>query len=235
MDSGRSPMIKMACMLIILSVRLGVVCTPQSQRVDDNQMSSSDIVAVVIKTLESRGRSGSLIYRGSCTPSGGIKDSFKVAAIKGENSALETLHAAFKNDSTLTVKEDASGLIQIIGGNVQTDLLQLKLHKVAFKGEGDPRNAVNKLLANPEIKGYMQANHIKFITLIDGLIPPPSGARLSATLKDATLSQALDQIVQSFPGVWIYGECGIERGERHVYILFHEFSARPPVGTLSNR
>src|SRR5579864_9846258 len=196
-------MLKIVCIILSGSVILGNACATRAQRTDSNQMNSSDIVRTVIKTLERSGRSGSLIYRGSCSPSGGIKDSFKVGAVKGDRPAFEALHAAFKGDSTLSLNEDAAGLMRILGGHVQTDLLQLKLQKVTFEGEADPRDAIDKLLASSEVTGYMRANHIKFITLLDGLIPPPSGVHLNATLEHTSLSQALDQILQNFPGVWI--------------------------------
>jgi len=229
-------MIRTACLLLIIGVALGCtkVSPPQNSVTSSTgqvQMPPSQFVATVLRVLEENRRSGSLVYRGRCTDSGGMTDSFKVAPPAHEIPPVDALRQAFVNDPTLTVKEESSGMIRVVGGDVQPELLGVPIHDLKFQEENDPREATYKLLASPELKTYMQSHHTEFVTTSGGLIPPASGRHLSGTLTDMTVSQSLDRIAQTFPGVWIYQECTTGQGEKRVEINFHEFSA----ATSSNR
>jgi hypothetical protein len=154
-----------------------------------------------------------------------MTDSFDVAPLPGRDlPPVEVLSKAFANDPTFTVKE-ASGMIRVVGGNVQPELLGVTIHEVKFHETDDPRKATYDLLASPELKTYMQSHHTEFVMTSGGLIPPASGQHLSGALTDMTVSQMLDRITQTFPGVWIYEECIAPRGEKRVEIIFYEFSS----------
>jgi len=194
-------------------------------------MPPSQFDATVLKVLEENRRSGSLVYRGHCTDSGGLTDSFKIVSPAGGVSPIEALRQAFVNDSALTAQEDSSGLIRVVSGDVQPELLGVTIHDVKFQEENDPQDAVSKFLASQDLKTSMQGHRTKFVDSTGGLVPPPSGRHLSGTLSGMTVSQSLDRIAQTFPGVWIYEECVTGQGEKSVDISFHEFS----VPTSSNR
>jgi hypothetical protein len=222
--------IRLLCLLAVIS--LAMACKSANSEwgrpaiTDEASKSPSQLVAVVLGVLENNGRSGSLEYRGVCTTSGGIADSFKVAAPQHDAPPLEALRQAFESEPALRITEDASALIRVVGGDVQADLLNLRIHQVVFRGEREPWDAMYKFLALPEVRAYMQAHHMAFIMTPVGLVPPPSGRVLNGTPEDLTLSQALDRIAQAFPGVWVYGECATGQGQRRVYMTFHEFSAQ---------
>jgi len=223
-------MIRIRYLLLIIGVALG--CTkvsPPQNSVTANPavapMYPSEFVATVLRVLEENRQSGSLVSRGRCTDSGGMTDPFKVATPAHNVPAIEAFRQAFANNPTITVKEDSSGMIRVVGGNVQPELLGVTIHDLKFQGENDPREATYKLLASPELKTYMQSHRTEFVTTSGGLIPPASGRHLSGTLTDVTVSQSFDRIAQTFPGVWIYQECMTGQGEKRVEISFHEFSA----------
>ena len=223
-------MIRTACLLSIIGIALGCtkVSPPQNSvtgSTAQEQMPPSQFIATVLRVLEENHRSGSLVYRGHCTDSGGMADSFRVALPAHDAPPVEALRQAFVNDPTLTVKEDSSGMIRVVGGDVQPELLGVMIHDVKFQEENDPREATYKLLASPELKTYMQGHRVEFVTTSGGLVPPASGRHLNGTLTDMAVSQSLDRIAQTFPGVWIYEECITEQGEKRVEINFHEFSA----------
>lgn len=197
-------------------------------------MRQPKLADVVLSILEDSGRPGSLEYQGVCTASGDIADHFRIGIPQNDLSPLQALQRAFVGDPEVTATKDASGLIRVVAGAVPTDLLNLRIPKIIFRQERDPRDAEYKLLALPEVHAYMLAHRITFIQAIYGLIPPSSGRALNVTLKDQTLSAALDRIAETFPGVWVYGEC-VSRGRRHVLMFFHEFSARPPASQSSLR
>lgn len=181
-------MIKILCAISAIGITLGCTRATPLQAIGKSHDTSSDFVAVVIRVLETSGQSGSLVYRGDCAPSGGITDSFKVATPKNYVSAINGLHDAFADESALTAKEDGSGLIRVVGGHVQTDLLDLRIHQVVFHAVDDPRDATYRLSALPEVKAYMQDHHVRFTTVLDGIFAPSRGVRLNETLQDVTLS-----------------------------------------------
>lgn len=226
-------MVWIVCLLLITSVAAGCAKASPPQRGDadstaQQQTAPSQFVATVLRVLEENHQSGSLVYRGHCTASGGITDSFRVTTPARNVPAMEELRQAFGSDPALTAKEDSFGMIRIVGGNVQPEPLGVKIRDLKFQEEGDPREATSKILASPELKTYMRDHGIEFVTTSGGLIPPASGRHLNVTLTNTTVSQALDRIAQTFPGVWIYEECITTRGEKRVEINFHEFSGISP-------
>jgi hypothetical protein len=154
-----------------------------------------------------------------------MTDSLKVSSPGHGVAPIEALRQAFVNDPALTVKEDSSGMIRVVGSEAQPDLLELTIHDVKFQAESDPREATSKVLSSQEIRTYMQSHRTEFVETSGGLIPPASGRHLNGTLSGMTVSQSLDRIAQTFPGVWTYEECVSSQGEKRVVISFHEFSA----------
>lgn len=222
-------MIRTGCLLLIISFASG--CTAPSP--PQNSIGSSatearvpsEFVATVLRVLEENYRPGSLVFRGRCTDSGGMTDSLKVSSPGHGVAPIEALRQAFVNDPALTVKEDSSGMIRVVGSEAQPDLLELTIHDVKFQAESDPREATSKVLSSQEIRTYMQSHRTEFVETSGGLIPPASGRHLNGTLSGMTVSQSLDRIAQTFPGVWTYEECVSSQGEKRVVISFHEFSA----------
>jgi hypothetical protein len=214
--------IRVALLLELMVMMLG--CTrPKPPQEEPKEVTSSNLVSRVVSTLADSRRSGSLVYEGACTPLERITDSFRVSTPTSGAPAVHALHDAFANEPKLTVGEDASSRIRVVGGNVHTDLLDLRISQISFHSEDNPRDATGTLLTLPEVKAYMQSHHIHFMNAMGGLAPMPKGVHLNATLKNATISGTLDRIAQSFPGVWIYGECATASGERLVDFTFIEF------------
>ena len=221
--------IRAICLLLVTGAAIGCtkVSPPQNSlsSAAQGELRPSQFVAAAIKVLEENRRLGSLVYRGHCTDSGGMTDSFRVSSPGHAVSPIEALRQAFANDPTLTVKEDSSGMIRVVGGDVQPELLGVKIHNLKFQEESDPRVAAYKVLASPELKAHMEEHRSKFVVNSGGLVPTPSGRHLNVTLTDITISQSLDRIALTFPGVWIYEECVMDQGEKRVDIRFHEFPA----------
>lgn len=186
---------------------------------------SLELVEFVAKILGARGHSGSLVYEGTCAQ-GRISDDFQLTAPSRKTPPLNALKEGFERDSRLSAKLD-SGLMRVTGGNVPWDLLNLRIPSVTFQDERDPMAAVRQLLQLPVITEYTRANHIQWLNVLEGIyaLPVSGGPKLPGTLQDPTLSQALDMIARTFPGMWTYREC-IDEDHRTVYIGFMEFSIK---------
>ena len=193
------------------------------------------LVSLAGKILGASGQSGSLVYEGSCAQ-GDISDPFKLTMPAHLTPAVAALNEAFALDPRLSVNVE-SGLIRIIGGNVPRDLLDLRLGHVAFRNEADPRDAVQRLLTLPEVRSYMEARGILWLTTLQGIYAPPTEGSpdLDVTLKDVTLSDALDRIVRTFPGMWTYRDCVEGHGHRAVFVNLLTFSPAPIDGGEGRR
>lgn len=218
-------MSKTIFLLAIMAFFLG--CTSPSPDLNLNheqprEVTASDFTTRVVQFLHKNHRSGSMVYEGNCAE-GGVTDSFRVAEPKTGAPAVQALRDAFAQEPRLTVKQDATGRIRVTGGNAHTDLLDLRLPQVTFHDEINPRDATESLDTYAEVQSYMQSHHIKFVNAMNALAPMPKGVHLNATLKNVTISEALDRITKSFPGVWIYGECVTPSGDRFVDFTFIEF------------
>lgn len=96
---------------------------------------------------------------------------------------------------------------------IPTDLLNFKIHHLSFFPSDAPASdpvhgpqmAVLAILENPEVKAFRKANNIgPFADLF--MLPGNccSGGRvIHGELDDVTVSQALDYVLQTFPGFWI--------------------------------
>lgn len=181
------------------------------------------LVTLVGRILGEAGQSGSLIYEGNCSP-GKPNDPFRLLSPAPGLPPLRALDEAFSREPRLTAKLKSS-LVRVTEVSVPHDLLDLRISHISFRNENDPRDAIQTLLALPIVKDYMRSHHIRFLMVQEGIYPPPSrrGPLLNCTIKGATVSQVLDRIVRTFPGMWIYRECAGSGGERDVYIGYMQF------------
>jgi len=219
-------------LIIIISSLFGCTTAPRHEETGPpsetkREVVPSPLVALVAKVLEESGQSGSLVYRGTCTSSGGMQDSYRLATPPHDTSALQSLQVAFANEPTLKLKQE-SNLIRIFGGDIRSELLDLRIDQVVFQKELDPYDVVYKLSSLPEVRAFMRAHRMQFITAVGGIHPSPTegSPRLNGVLKNVAFSDVLDRIAQAFHGVWVYEECAGSQGERRIYIGFHQFSLR---------
>jgi hypothetical protein len=183
------------------------------------------IDAVLTQALRTEGRSGSLAYRGQCDPSVGIRDTFSVTTARDRNSNMATVETIVGSNPSLQVARAPDGFVRITGVDMATDFMNLNIHHVAFRGESEPNDALVDILDTAEVKAYTEAHHIRLIPSY-GTIRASEGlhsSRLSGERNDVTLSQALDQVLRTFPGLWTYKECVQPNGERLVSVSFRSF------------
>ncbi len=125
------------------------------------------------------------------------------------------------------------GMMRMIEKNVPTDLLKVKIHDLSFfpqdTKENDavygPRMAMRVILNSPEVVAFGKAQNIGNLPSPDHGFALPGdccgpGRIVHGELHDVTVSQALDYVLQTFPGYWIYENCVTEEGARSVYFNF---------------
>jgi len=83
--------------------------------------------------------------------------------------------------------------------------------------------ALFAIMENAEVKAFKKAHNIG--PLGDVYMLPGNccggGRVIYGELDDVTVSQALDYVLQTFPGFWVYENCLSQEGERSVYFNFH--------------
>jgi hypothetical protein len=84
--------------------------------------------------------------------------------------------------------------------------------------------ALELILNTSEVSAFKKANNIRPFSTGGFLLPGNSGSSppVKGKLDNVTLSQALDYMLGTFPGFWVYENCVDEEGDRRVRFSFFE-------------
>jgi hypothetical protein len=177
--------------------------------------------------------SGSLAYWSPalCRPESFRYPSFpEVLPTSYSGSPSDTLRKMFANDPKMRVTQERGGIVRMAEADVPNDLLDVKIHHVLFDlsrfgpvAFGGPNMELQKILLAPEVQAFKSTHEIGPFSAfrLQGDATSYS-AHVTGELNDVTVSQALDYVLQTFPGYWIYGNCTSERGDREVFFWFVE-------------
>jgi hypothetical protein len=169
--------------------------------------------------------SGSLEYSGECDMSQELPVLPKVRApLEGQNnSALMMLREVFADDHKMQVTQETGGAIRMVEGGVPKGLLDVTIRKLSFNDVYDPMSAEAMIISAPEVQTFMKAHDIerdggRFRRGVRGLRqgPEPGLPHISEALDNVTVQQALDRLLKTFPGFWVYQNCLSETGGRVV-------------------
>jgi hypothetical protein len=215
------------CLRVFVSLFVLVsICFGQSERGADAWIR----LGWIDNVLRSAHVSGSLIYQGNCGRT--LPEAPPVRALSHYSGSLsKTLQEMLADAPNMHVTQEPSGLIPMAATDVPTDLLDLKIHDLSFfSSTGDnsfshgANMAIEAIEMNPEVMAFRRMHKIGPIT--DGFILPGNSGSdepiVYGRLKDVTLTQALDYILQTFPGFWVYENCVNADGERTVRLSFFE-------------
>jgi len=185
--------------------------------------------------------SGSLAYwsPGVCRPEPSRFPSFpRMLPTRYSGLPLGALSEMFAGDPKMRVTQEPGGVVRMSETDVPNDLLDVRIHHISFDLSrfgpvvfGGPNMELQKILLAPEVQAFKSVHNIG----------PFSGFRLpgDATsynkhvpgeLNDVTVSQALDYVLLTFPGYWVYGNCTNEKGGREAFFWFIEnIPETPPI------
>jgi hypothetical protein len=182
--------------------------------------------------------SGSLAYwsPGRC---GSQNDRFppfpRFRPANSSGSPREVLQEMFADNPKMQVTQEPGGMVRMAETDVPTDLLDVRIHHIEFSDYGNPppaftgpNIALQVILLTPEVQAFKKDHNIG-----------PFGFRLPGDasfnrphvygeLDDVTVSQALDYVLKTFPGFWVYGNCRSEQGDREVFFWFLESDPAGP-------
>lgn len=190
-------------------------------------------VPLLERILYTANTSGSLAYWGRCEPGQPYPD-FPALSSPSDDSRppLEALREVFAKDRRMEVTQDSNGLIRMFETDVPMDLLDIKIAHLSFGPPNEdqgifngPNDTLQTILSAPEVKAYVATHKIgPFPDAWGGSHSGPHKHQVSGDLYNVTVKQALDYILQTFPGFWIYQNCRSIGGgsDRYVQFRFYE-------------
>jgi hypothetical protein len=189
--------------------------------------------------LDSEHLSGSLEYWGGCNEHF-IPDFPKVTrTLRDSAPPLQVLREMFANDEKMQVTQDPNGTIRMREADVPRDLLNVKIAHISFDDEQKkgtpmffPRLVLSFITAAPEVQAFMKNQSIGQPMMSASEAVGGGGPRATGELNNVTLSEALDYMLKTFRGLWVYENCpGDAKSSRKVVFKFYPTGLRPPTHT----
>jgi hypothetical protein len=206
------------------AVALLIICSVQAGKSDDR--TPIPALNLIRRILRSGYLSGSLAYSGCGFDKRVPPDLPPFGVLDESGPPEEILRKLFSADPLMKVTREGS-MIRMMETRVATDLLNVKIHHVSFfpsdASDSDavhgPRMALLAILEAPEVVAFGKAHAIRSLPSPDKFMSMPGdccggGRIVHGELNDVTVSEALDYVLQTFPGYWIYENCGDKEGER---------------------
>jgi len=195
----------------------------------------------MLEALDQARLSGSFVFSGHCDLSACAPhaDFPPFRALTGpQGSTIQVLREILADAPATQVTQDAGGTVRMNETGVQTDLLNVKISHVPFDGYRQgvytANGALRIILQTPEVLAFMKTHEIRgpfgpFDNCSGSGEPvpghagawPPESPHIEGSLDNVTLSEALDYVLKTFPGIWIYESCPpSEKKHRVVYLRF---------------
>jgi hypothetical protein len=196
-------------------------------------------VQPILEALDKARLSGSFVFSGhcdlsACTPHADFPPFRALTGLQGP--AVQVLREVLADAPATQVKQDAGGTVRMNETGVQTDLLNVKISHIPFEGYKQgvytANGALRIILQTPEVLAFMKTHEIRGpfgpfdnCSGSGGVVPghagawPPESPHISASLDNVTLSEALDYVLKTFPGIWIYESCPPGGKKNRVFYL----------------
>lgn len=194
-----------------------------------------DPITLLMATLSKAHLSASLEYSGvACETMRDFPDLH--LPIKSAASPLEILRGLFSDDPKMQITQERDGTVRMKENDAPHDLLYLRITHISFTAEPnrsmatyDPTEAMWTILSNSQVKQFEAEHNIESPAQGVSLGHAPftvDSPHITGNLDNVTLSQALDYLFGTFPGLWIYEDCPRKEASKRV-VLFSFFADRP--------
>jgi hypothetical protein len=191
----------------------------------------------LLQALDSSRVSGSIEFSGHCPGFPGDLPHLRVPSATG-GSPLQIARETFSDSPAIQVTQDSDGTIRIRENGVLTDLLNVKISHISFEKNGMPlpyavygpsAALYHVILQAPEVLALASAHDIQipFVGTVGSQGVPVDAPHISGSMDNITLSQALDRLVKTFPGIWVYENCPAADGKSRT-VVFWFFSLQNP-------
>ena len=210
---------------LVLSLGMAVNCWGQA-RIDVTERSLRSSITEILNNAKV---SGSLAYWANCGEYEAPITVGEVHSNRGSSergSPVRALREVFADDPKMQVTQESGGMIRMSETGVPRDLLDVMISHISFKdregrnGVWNPQQARRLILEAPELGGFMRVSNME-ASESESINDIYGGAHsyqphVSGDLYNVTLAEAMDYVLKSFPGFWVYGNCRREDGKRVV-------------------
>ena len=181
----------------------------------------------IVEVLRRSKISGSLEYWGSCDNKYIFPDFPAITTPSSPSGPpLQTLREMFANDQDMQVTQEPDGTIRMAEKSVPQDLLDVKIGRISLDDERNispmfiPQNVLWFITHRQEVETFKREHGIRqlggMINEASNLVP-----RVSGELNNV-LREALDYVLKTFPGLWVYENCpGFGKDKRVVAFAFY--------------
>jgi hypothetical protein len=181
-----------------------------------------DVQDYALRVLLYSRTSGSLVLSGKCAQTehgdGVSTEKMDIQAPDLQTNQDKSLLRLSQAYPAVTWSRQRNGTIEIRDNRASAAILRLPIHQFELKDAVSLEDALRKLLLAPEIKRFLSRTHTEMPPVVSSstfsneeadrrLSQSPTAPKYSEKLTDLTFGEALDSLVQVFPGVWIYSEC----------------------------
>ena len=208
----------------------------------------------MLQVLDNASLSGSLEVSGRCDLQD-FPDFPRFRDPVSNGGPFQNLHEMLADDLAMQVTQDPVGIIRMIESGVPTDLLNIRIGHISFEDNVHndiytANDAMRFILWAPEVVAFMKARDIEWPNIPDifpGVLTPswpPESPHISGSLDNVTVSEALDYVLRTFPGIWFYENCPQSNKKgRAVYFRFYHLrkigtsafvESEIPITTLEN-
>jgi hypothetical protein len=202
---------------VILATILILVGLCNAQHVGFNVDDSPQLIGNVLREAHV---SGSLMYSASCK-----SPIVHVRPPRRSGSVADLLQSMFDDRSTIHVTQEPNGLIRMAAADVPTDIVKIRIHHISFAQSDSelisgPPFAVMRIMSASEVAVFMKEHDIRSRAFrIEGSYPRLPD--IPGELYDVTVSEALDYVLITFPGYWVYENCTTPEGTRSINFRFY--------------
>jgi hypothetical protein len=190
---------------------------------------AQETVSSVLTVLNKAQASGSIAYwsKDKCDSRDHVSLPSRpiIRPTNSSGSPIEILKGMFADDLKMRVTKEVGGLVRMYETDVPHDLLDIKIHHISFPGKYAPTRssvfALWTIMQTPEVQAFAKERNIGplYSNHFPGN-PFPNQPELRGELTDVTVSQALDYVLLTYPGYWVYANCTNEAGDREVFFAF---------------
>jgi len=133
-----------------------------------------------------------------------------------EENILRTVRNMFADDPAMQIMQDEGGTIRMKELGVSDDILRVKVRNFKFAdvpngGVYAPDTAVLRVMVSPEVARFRASRKIEWVAAfyLTGTLGPPSPElpHVSGSMQNVTVSEILDRVLKTFPGIWVYENC----------------------------
>jgi len=200
----------------------------QPRRFSEERFGEGLHTAQLISNVLAKGQvSGSLEFNGRCGPGFLVPDFPPIREPQKPYApnAADNLRSMFSVEGRIAVTQERNGTIRIFEPGIQTDILHVRISHLSFNKISDPEQALDLVLGAQEVQSFIQTHgigqpfniytaHLYALPGLGNASPRPGAPSISGELSDISLAHALDYILKTFPGFWLYQDCESFEGQR---------------------